>query len=81
MHGLFTNLTAIVIETWRKSKELTTTSAECIAQVLRWHLDRAAEENRFICTQLDAQGDWFAWLQLSIRKGTVSESASYCCSN
>lgn len=77
-------MVALVLQVWRKSEAMpaSSLSEQCMAKVMHWHIDRASHTQRFVCTQLDARGDWWAWYNVNINHGMhVLQTNGACCAN
>ncbi|KAH8768868.1 hypothetical protein F5883DRAFT_643545 [Diaporthe sp. PMI_573] len=60
---------SIVIQATALSSATTLATESCVGSMVRWHVNRASESNRFKCVPLDNRGSWKFALHVNINKG------------
>ncbi|KAM7182952.1 hypothetical protein V8F20_012788 [Naviculisporaceae sp. PSN 640] len=64
----------------RRTPATTIASTTCIASLLKYHINRSSETQRFACRPIDNQGSWRATMWLMINKGRGNTGTyGYCC--
>ncbi|KAK7703007.1 hypothetical protein SLS64_009278 [Diaporthe eres] len=60
---------SIVIQATALSSATTLATQGCVSSMVKWHINRATESNRFKCVPLDNRGSWKFALHVNINKG------------
>ncbi|KAK1595402.1 uncharacterized protein LY79DRAFT_702134 [Colletotrichum navitas] len=64
----------------RRTTATTTANPGCLANMLKFHIDRSSETNRFACRPIDNKGSWHATFWLMINKGYRNTGTyGWCC--
>ncbi|CBF81857.1 predicted protein [Aspergillus nidulans FGSC A4] len=70
----------IVMSVIKRSTANTIAKPSCIAKLLKFHIDRSSETNRFACRPIDNKGKWHATMHLMINRGKRNRgTARTCC--
>ncbi|EAU31863.1 conserved hypothetical protein [Aspergillus terreus NIH2624] len=70
----------IVMSIVRRTSATTKAKPSCLAKLLRYHIDRSSEKNRFACRPIDNRGSWHATMHLMINHGKNNQGKyGYCC--
>ncbi|KAK8039527.1 hypothetical protein PG993_007938 [Apiospora rasikravindrae] len=59
----------IVVQATALSSASTIASEQCIGSVIKYHINRATEQNRFRCVGVDNRGSWKVALHVNINRG------------
>lgn len=69
-----------VIQATALSDAVTIVTESCVSSMIKWHIDRASENDRFKCVPLDNQGSWRFALHVNINHDSHNEGEyGKCC--
>ncbi|KAE8143461.1 hypothetical protein BDV38DRAFT_277481 [Aspergillus pseudotamarii] len=71
----------IVMSVVKRSQANTIARPSCIAQLLKYHIDKSSEKNRFACRPIDNKGSWRATMHLMINHGKRNLGTYGTCCN
>jgi hypothetical protein len=60
---------SIVIQATALHPQNTIASESCVSSVVKWHINRATEQNQFKCVPLDNRGSWLMALHVNVNHG------------
>ncbi|KAK7921469.1 hypothetical protein PG985_009491 [Apiospora marii] len=69
VQGRQTRSYTIVLHATALSSASTLASETCIAKVVKWHINRATQQDRFRCAPVDNRGSWRFALHVNVNKG------------
>ncbi|KAL5366338.1 hypothetical protein BJX96DRAFT_169844 [Aspergillus floccosus] len=70
----------IVMSIVKRSVANTIAKPGCLAKLLRFHIDKSSERNRFACRPIDNRGSWHAKMHLMINRGKNNQGEyGFCC--
>lgn len=71
---------SIVIQATTLSSPSTIAGESCVSSLIKWHINRASEQNRFRCAPVDNRGSWKVGLHVNINvgRGNYAQYGSCC---